>query len=121
MDFELALWQAVHLSLPDAVRRGCGFHWAQAVDRKVKEIGLATAYRQDAGTRTFIRRLLALPFLPSEHIHDTFYELSSRASTTALQSLCDYIEDQWIDHPTFTPRRWSVFNKSIRTNNDVEG
>ena len=38
-----------------------------------------------------------------------------------IRELTDYINDQWIHSSIFTPERWSIFMKSIRTNNDVEG
>ena len=35
VDFERAMWKAFESKLPDVSVRGCGFHWAQAVYRKV--------------------------------------------------------------------------------------
>lgn len=40
-DFESGLWKAVRSRLPDITIRGCAFHWAQAVWRKIQELGLA--------------------------------------------------------------------------------
>ena len=35
LDFEKAVWSAIHKCLPDVSVHGCWFHWAQAVFRKV--------------------------------------------------------------------------------------
>ena len=35
MDFEKAVWRAIHDVFPGARSRGCAFHWGQAVDRQV--------------------------------------------------------------------------------------
>jgi transposase-like protein len=35
MDFEAAAWKAMGEVFPDVTVRGCAFHWAQALDRKV--------------------------------------------------------------------------------------
>ena len=69
-DFETALWQAMTDVIEDIPNQGCVFHWAQAVGlwRKVQSIGLSTAYTSDQGTYDYVRRLMALPFIPQEHI-----------------------------------------------------
>ena len=48
--------------------KGCAFHWAQAVWRKVQDVGLRAAYHEDSAVYKLIRRVLSLPFLPAEHI-----------------------------------------------------
>ena len=37
------------------------------------------------------------------------------------RKLCRYIEANWLSSTTWPPETWSVFNRSVRTNNDVEG
>jgi len=39
MDFEASLWKAVESVFPDQTRRGCVFHWTQAVYRKIQALG----------------------------------------------------------------------------------
>ena len=64
---------------------------------------------------------MALPFLPHEHIRHMFQQLKDLATTPVLQSLVNYINDTWINSTVWSPENWSVFKKSVRTNNDVEG
>ena len=39
MDYEAAFWRAVDRVLPDVKKRGCFFHYAQALWRKIQELG----------------------------------------------------------------------------------
>ena len=36
MDFEMAIWKAAESVLPEAERKGCAFHWANAVVAYIK-------------------------------------------------------------------------------------
>ncbi|XP_040077772.3 uncharacterized protein LOC120849598 [Ixodes scapularis] len=47
-DFELALIQAFLFVFPGIRHQGCHFHFAQAIWRKVQELGLAKAYQEDS-------------------------------------------------------------------------
>ncbi len=64
---------------------------------------------------------MALPFLPHEHIPQMFMELKDLATSPALRSLVEYVQATWLESTVWSPDRWSIFNQSVRTNNDVEG
>jgi len=123
-DFEAAVWQSIRALLPNVKLSGCLFHFSQAIYRKLQELGLQVAYNADAGTRAVCRRLMALALLPQEHISPVFLRLQEQLdeeTPDAVRSLFQYVEDTWINGRTFTPKDWSVFQKHVRTNNDVEG
>ena len=121
MDFEAGMWGGIRLAFPEISIKGCVFHWVQAVWRHVQGMGLQEAYNKDEGTHTFLRRLMALPFVPHEHILRLFLRISSEAPDGRLKDICTYIHDTWISSNIWPPSSWSVFQQNIRTNNDVEG
>ncbi|XP_053398907.1 uncharacterized protein LOC128556928 [Mercenaria mercenaria] len=69
----------------------------------------------------WIRKLLVLPFLPSNHIATMFNSLAARATNDQQKELVHYIRQQWIESELFPIESWCVFRYRIRTNNDVEG
>ena len=65
VDYEVDLWQAVRDVFGDSVDvKGCVFHWTQAVWRKCQLLGLQSLYLSDGALLSYVRKLLALPFLP---------------------------------------------------------
>ena len=46
-DFELPLQQSVAICFPQAERKECHFHYAQAIRRKVQNLGLQQLYKED--------------------------------------------------------------------------
>ena len=121
MDFESAMWQACRSVFPSASLHGCFFHWSQAIWRKVQDLGLQSAYRNDPIVRDSVRHLLGLPFLPYWFIPRTFRFLSNLANTGELARLFRYVNETWVEGNEWRPQHWSVFDRDIRTNNDLEG
>ncbi|KAK4308837.1 hypothetical protein Pmani_019484 [Petrolisthes manimaculis] len=64
---------------------------------------------------------MALPFLPEGEITLMFERLASQATTTQVRTVIEYISRTWINGSVWPPSTWSIFNKSVRTNNDIEG
>jgi hypothetical protein len=83
--------------------------------------GLQTAYYERQALYRHVRRLLALPFLPAEHIKEAFANLRGRIEDERVRHLEAYIETTWMASPTWSVDEWSVFMLSVRTNNDCEG
>ncbi|XP_046543937.1 uncharacterized protein LOC124254108 [Haliotis rubra] len=122
LDFELATWKALAKVLPAVRLRGCLFHLTQAVWRKCQEFGLQIAYQKDDAVHKFVRKLMALPFLPSEHIPRMFAKIADRVERHGpLNQLIIYFRRQWMEHQVFEPSTWSAYRVTIRTNNHVEG
>ena len=106
----------LRLSQKQAVQFKCILFFFQ-----VQDLGLQADYNNDRGTYAFIRKVMALPFLPAEQIPAMYTRLQAMASTQKLQQLMQYVGRNWITSSTWPPSSWSVFMKSIRTNNDIEG
>ncbi|XP_044163204.1 uncharacterized protein LOC122947722 isoform X2 [Acropora millepora] len=72
--------------------------------KKVQDLGLTHAYTADEGTFSYIRRLMALPFIPFQEIPAVFQTLAVEAATEPLQELVGYISTNWITSTIFPPR-----------------
>ncbi|XP_062589819.1 uncharacterized protein LOC134251427 [Saccostrea cucullata] len=79
------------------------------------------AYNEKGGVHRFVRQVMALPFLPPEHIEPMFHQLDQRIRTDIMDSFMAYVWRQWFRNVTFPVKNWSVFMSSVRTNNDLEG
>ena len=67
------------------------------------------AHIEDLATYTWIRKLLALLFLPHTEIIINFDRLCLRTEDGPCRELVDYIASQWIYDATFLVKDWSVF------------
>jgi len=67
-DFERAAISAINEIFPEAVTKGCSFHYQQAIMRRIQHEGLKAAYDSPEAypqLRTWMRSLMALSMLPS--------------------------------------------------------
>ena len=66
---------------------------------------------------------MALPFLPVEHIEEAFRQMTASSTTVdeRLTGLITYVADTWVSSRLWSPKAWSAYRCSVRTNNDVEG
>lgn len=132
-DFE----KAFHNALEDVfgaqvVIVGCLFHLCLCIWRKIQQGNLVEAYRDDAEVRLKCKMLMALAFLPVDHIADAFENIQDQAPD-CMMGLLEYFEDTWIGrigrdrrrrNPLFSLSLWSVHDRVVqglpRTNNSVE-
>ena len=73
---------------------------------------LQVEYSQKGSTHRFIRKVLALPFLPVEQITQTFNTLKDTVDTEKITKLKDYINNTWINGSTWKPASWTVYRVS---------
>ena len=66
---------------------------------QVQELGLQSSYTHDLGTHSFIKKMMALPFLPEEEIEPIFQRLQ-RHSSEPLQQFTElrkqYLDQQYV-------------------------
>ena len=84
-------------SFPMAFIAAVFFHLTQAVNRRVKNLGLSTNYATDIDIRSCVRKLMALATLPLDKVQLAFYDLRTNSSENikqALHQLFLYFENQ---------------------------
>ena len=65
---------------------------------------------------------MALPFLPEAEIVPIFERLQRQATTECLSDFMEYVSHTWVHrNASWPPSCWSIYLRSVRTNNDVEG
>lgn len=118
-DFERAILNSISLEFPETVRKGCFFHFCQAVYRKVQELGLAGLYLRNDNFRLLVRILMSLAFLPNEEVGPTFLSIEAKYGkfSEPVTNFFNYFHNQWVKDIDI----WNVNGQQIRTNNDLEG
>ena len=81
------------------------------------------AYNNRDAVYKLLRKVFALPLLPSANILDAFQKIKDKngANDGRLDMFLQYVETTWIKNDMWPIHAWSVHGRSIRTNNDVEG
>ena len=128
IDYEVAAIQAIQQVFPEAVVKGCCFHFRQAVLRRVQQEGLKTVYEdKDSAGRQWIRRLMSMTMLPAFAVSHAWQWLQHPPLTGdtvtdgKLQALAEYFKRTWISGQ-FPPSLWSHYdNLGPRTTNHAEG
>ena len=121
-DFEQAPRNALSAVFPSVTIIGCWFHFTKAVFEKVKKLGLSNAYKKNQLFRTWIRKLMALQFLPEEQIRNIYLSLEMPlagfldAEKERIHRFKSYFHKFWINGST----NLSVFYYEKATNNGAE-
>ncbi|KAH3706467.1 uncharacterized protein LOC127858973 [Dreissena polymorpha] len=64
---------------------------------------------------------MSIPFLPAEHVEPAIMRLKEKTTDERLADLLEYVDRTWLKSSVWGPENWSVFGRSVRTNNDCEG
>ena len=95
------------------------YNFQQALIRNIYVIGLKKAYKEDIGTRDVLRKIMALCYIPKEHILPLFNKLKEKCTSPTMTRFATYFEDTWIK--SWSIADWCVFLCSICINNTLEG
>ena len=115
-DFELALINAIARVFPGVQHQGCLFHFAQAIFRKVQDLGYATDYRNNEHFRKNVRLFIALGMVPAAYKYTYFLQIPKQDPRIA--EISRYFYSTWFNR--YSPSVWDFFEKDRRTNNAVE-
>ncbi len=83
-DFEKALLQSISINFPTATVKGCFYHFAQAIWRKIQQFGLQINYQEEEEIRKFFRKV-NLTCICSASLLQLMTRLPSSLSTSFLK------------------------------------
>ncbi|XP_072153351.1 uncharacterized protein [Bemisia tabaci] len=97
-DFEQAAINAFRAAFPDAILRGCLFHFSQSIWRNIVSRGLRGAYmdRENPDRRRQMQQFFGLPFVPLEDLTDVFDDIVADIEDEDILDLASYIEHTYI-------------------------
>lgn len=122
VDFEGAAVSALKEVFPSTEINGCFFHMKKCIWRKVQELGLARAYRENEELRLHIRMCTALAFLRPEDVPDGWLVIQSQApDNSKLVEFFDYFVNRWLENEEIPIHVWTCYKRRHRTTNAVEG
>ncbi|KAE9544242.1 hypothetical protein AGLY_001421 [Aphis glycines] len=122
LDFEISTIQSIKQIFPNAEIYGYNFHFNQSVWRKVKNIGLASNYKDDANIRLHVRMCSALAYIPFDDIDEGWIIIMTNTpDNDKLQIFYDYFIEQWLENPIISRSVWYCYQRRHRINNIVEG
>ena len=125
IDFEQATINAINDVFPQASIKGCHFHYAKNVWKKIKNYGLVKLSKQE-NIRRQIANIISLPLIPSNEINNSMEKIIDELChvNSKFDKLTDYIINNYIDDGRFPLCMWNHFDtigERPRTNNHLEG
>ncbi|KAG0442008.1 hypothetical protein DMUE_0619 [Dictyocoela muelleri] len=74
-DFEISIVKAASNIFPSAKFFGCNFHFSQIIWRKIQDLNLVVAYKNNENFRKFVSYLLLLSYVPVQNIDYEYQKL----------------------------------------------
>ena len=88
----------------------------------LQKLGYINDYNNKNFEGKMLRKLMCLSYIPEEFIVSKFNEIKCELLEKNLYAdLLDYMEKTYIYGNIWKPKYWSVYNMTVRTNNNVEG
>ncbi|XP_065205735.1 uncharacterized protein LOC135835422 [Planococcus citri] len=119
-DFETGAIAAIRHVFPQARHIGCWFHYSKAIQKQCGKLNLIQPMRNNPNLKRAIRKLMALPLLPSRKYIRGYRIIEQECqdfldTTPGLAELLNYVRTFWIQR--ITPNMISVYDAPSRTNN----
>ena len=117
---------AYQFHFPEIELVGCFFHYGQAIYRKIKnELKLASEYKADENLQRYVKSVISLALVPPSKVEDAFLNLMYKEidliEQYTLGPFNDYFCETWIENDTWLISLWNQYDRTIRTNNHIEG
>ena len=114
------LWSVLRRLFPGVRILCCTCHRTQALRRKIQEMGFQVPYTSDDTTYNFLKKVMALLFLPPNEILCAFERIRCTVTSQPLIQFPDYVADTCVYGSFCFPEDWSIYMKAVQTN-DIEG
>ena len=82
-DYKRGLISAIETSFPEWHHSCCYFHYTQAIYRKVQELGLLQAYKNNPMVKEIFQKFMSVAFVPLDQVLNCLQDLV-QASQTAF-------------------------------------
>ncbi|CAF4328575.1 unnamed protein product [Rotaria sp. Silwood2] len=125
IDFEQGMINAINDIFPQASVKGCHFHFAQNIWKKVKKYNLVKLSKEE-NIRRQIANIIALPLIPTNEINNSMEKIIDELCNydSKLDKLTDYVIKNYVEDARFSVQMWNHFDNigvRPRTNNHLEG
>lgn len=99
-DWEAGMRKALRSCYPNAMLRGCWYHYCAAIRKKCLTLGLHGTLQSCANARFIKQQIMSLPLLPTEHFECGYAYIKSMAKnmnlTSTFEPLFEYFDRYWI-------------------------
>lgn len=129
-DFEQTISSVAQQFFPDALYKGCLFHFGQIIWRQVQKEKLAQKYGNNEMFSISIRMLKSLSFVPPENVLEYYNELNDSNNDKDFKKISAWFKQNYIRStrksgaPKYSPNFWCVsdgFHDNFpRTSNSIE-
>lgn len=106
-DYEASMRLSIKTIFPNAIIRGCWFHYKRALQMKCAKLGLKAFMNKNDEAKIILKKLENLPLLNSTQIRTGFDHIRAQAEVNGiledLTPLFKYFEQYWL-------RRVSTFS-----------
>lgn len=99
-DYEASMRKSLNNQFPNAIIRGCWFHFKRALWAKCAKLGLLTFLKNNTDAKKAVTKLQNLPLLRTDQIQKGYKHVKSRAEACGvadnLKPLFDYFQKYWL-------------------------
>lgn len=100
-DFEAGMRSAIKKCYPRAIIRGCWYHYAAALRKRMRTMGMTKLFKEQKKAKDLKNMLMHLPLLPAEMFERGYSFIKEQAKSWRLfnsfKKFFVYYERQWIN------------------------
>lgn len=114
-DWEAGMRNALRVCYPEAILRGCWYHFCAAIRKKCLMLGLHSILKYEADARLIKFQITSLPLLPPESFEEGYEYIKNMAKDfdlfSTFQALFSYFEGYWIGQ--VLPTKYNLMDLNV--------